>query len=173
VKLLGSEGARVGPTINLSAIEVLPTTRTFDAPEPQVYREVNFSDRIILLGADLEPDPVSRGEALRVTLYWQAEAEMDIPYTGFAHMLGPEGRVVSGSDGQPVNGARPTTGWLPGEYVTDVHYIPVPGELEPGPYVVEVGLYDAGVPAMPRLLIVDAEGEVEGDRVIFGPVEVQ
>ena len=32
--------------------------------------------------------------------------------------------------------------------------------------------YDAGAPGMPRLPVVGEEGQVETDRVIFGPVRV-
>jgi hypothetical protein len=127
----------------------------------------------MLLGADSGPDPVAPGGVLRMTLYWQALKEMDVPYTVFVHVLGPDGQAVAGHDGQPMNGTRPTTGWVPGEYIADAHDVKIPGELPPGDYVIEVGLYDAGVSHLPRLLILDDEGQVETDRVIFGPVQVR
>ena len=125
------------------------------------------------LGADLAPDPVAPGGTLQVTLYWQALAEMDVPYTVFVHLLGPDGQVVAGHDGEPVDGARPTTGWVPGEYITDLHSVSIPSDLAAGEYVVEVGLYDAGTVDLPRLPIVGEDGQIETDRVIFGPVEVR
>jgi hypothetical protein len=108
-----------------------------------------------------------------VTLYWQALAELDVPYTVFVHLLDPEGRVVTGHDGEPVSGTRPTTGWVPGEYITDAHDVLIPKDLSPGEYVIEVGLYDAGAPGKPRLPIRGQDGRVETDRVIFGPVQVR
>ena len=108
-----------------------------------------------------------------VTLYWQAQVEMDVPYTVFVHLLGPDGRVVAGHDSEPQNGTRPTTGWVPGEYITDPHAVLIPTDLAPGDYVVEVGLYDAGAPEMPRLPVLSGDGQIETDRVIFGPVQVQ
>jgi hypothetical protein len=98
---------------------------------------------------------------------------MDVPYTVFVHLLGPEGQVVSGHDGQPAGGDRLTTGWVPGEYVTDLHELAIPADLLPGEYVVEVGLYDAGARGLPRLPLLGEEGQAETDRVIFGPVEVR
>jgi hypothetical protein len=98
---------------------------------------------------------------------------MDVPFTVFVHLLGLDGQAVSGHDGEPVDGTRPTTGWVPGEYLADPHDLPIPADLPPGGYVVEVGLYDAGVPNFPRLPILSDEGQVETDRVIFGPVEVR
>jgi hypothetical protein len=40
-----------------------------------------------------------------------------------------------------MKGIYPTTLWQPGEFVTDVHTIPVPPNLPPGEYSLEVGLY--------------------------------
>jgi mannosyltransferase len=173
VQLLGANGGALGPVADLTTLEVLPTSRVFAPPQPQAPRQTNFDDRIALLGADLDPDPVAPGGALQVTLYWQALVEMDIPYTVFVHLLGPDGKVVAGDDGQPLNGERPTTGWVPGEYITDAHDVAIPADLPPGSYIVEVGLYDAGAPNYPRLMILDEEGRGEIDRVIFGPVRVR
>jgi hypothetical protein len=125
------------------------------------------------LGSDLDPELARPGETLRMTLYWKTLADMDIPYSVFVHLLGSDGQVVAGHDGQPVGGTRPTTGWVPGEFIADPHDVIIPERLEPGEYVIEVGLYDAGVPSMPRLLIVGDEGQMEADRVIFGPVTVR
>ncbi len=172
-QLLAPGGEALGPAAGVAPLRVLPTTRVFTPPEPQAPRLANFGDRITLLGADLGPGPVSPGGALRVTLYWQAQVEMDVPYTVFVHLLGADGRVVAGHDSQPGDGARPTTGWVPGEFVADTHQVPIPADLPPGDYIVEVGLYDAGAPNFPRLPVLDEEGRSETDRVIFGPVQVR
>jgi mannosyltransferase len=173
VQLVDGSGAALGPLAEVGTFDVLPTTRIFTPPQPQAPRLTNFGDRIVLLGADLAPGPVAPGGVLRITLYWQALVEMDIPYTVFVHVLGPEGRVVAGHDGQPANGERPTTGWVPGEYIADSHDVPIPADLARGDYIVEVGLYDAGAPNFPRLATLDTEGVAGPDRVIFGPVQVR
>ncbi len=167
-QLVDAGGAPLGPAVELDTVEVLPTERVFTPPRPQAPRRANFDNRIFLLGADLEPDPVAQGGTLHLTLYWQALTEMDTPYTVFVHLLDAEGRVVTGHDGEPVDGTRPTTGWVPGEYIADAHTLLIPADLPPGDYVIEVGLYDAGAPHMPRLPILDDEGQPAADRVIFG-----
>jgi hypothetical protein len=88
-------------------------------------------------------------------------------------LLGPDGQVVAGHDGEPVSGTRPTTGWVPGEFITDLHEVPIPADLPPGQYVVEVGVYDAGAAGMPRLPVLGKDSQIETDRVIFGPVKVR
>jgi hypothetical protein len=167
LQLVDRTGAPVGSPVTLTTIEVLPTDRVFTPPEPEELRRANFDDRVGLVGADLNPDPAAPGGVVRVTLYWQSLAEMDVAYTVFLHLLDADGRVVTGDDGEPAAGARPTTSWVPGEYVTDVHELAVPADLAPGDYIVEVGLYDAGVPTMPRLPVLGAEGEAATDRIIF------
>lgn len=172
-QLIAPDGSTAGPPAELATVEVQPTNRVFVEPQPQAPRRANFEDRIALVGADLVPSPVAPGGTVRVTLYWHALAEMDIPYTVFVHLLGIDGQVVAGHDGEPVFGARPTTGWVPGEYVADPHDLSIPADLAPGDYIVEVGLYDAGVPGMPRLAILGEDGQAQADRVIFGPVQVR
>jgi mannosyltransferase len=173
IQLVDAGGAALGPAAGVTTIQVLPTSRLFIPPKPQAPRLANFDDRIGLLGADLSPGPLAPGGVLEITLYWQARVEMDIPYTVFVHLLGPDGQMVASHDGEPAGGTRPTTGWVPGEYVADLHQVPIPADLPPGQYVVEVGLYDAGARGMPRLLILGEGGQGQADRVIFGPVEIR
>jgi 4-amino-4-deoxy-L-arabinose transferase-like glycosyltransferase len=172
IQLEDDKGQILGPAVDLGSIDVVVTNRVFTSPQPAALRQANFGDRILLVGADLDPQPVGPGQVLRVILYWQALADMDVPYTAFVHLLSPEGQVLIGDDGEPVGGMRPTIGWVPGEFITDPHDLAIPPEMPPGEYVVEVGLYDAGAPGLPRLPIITNEGQSSTDRVVFG-VRVQ
>jgi hypothetical protein len=84
----------------------------------------DYGDAIRLLGYDLAPDAIS--------LYWQSLRVVAVPLTVFVHRFDPNGPFVAGHDAPP---PRPTTSWLPGEVLTDVHPIAV------GDYF-QVGLYD-------------------------------
>ncbi|MFQ6059241.1 MAG: hypothetical protein ACE5MB_10245, partial [Anaerolineae bacterium] len=66
---------------------------------------------------------------------------------------------------------RPTTGWLPGEVITDEYAIPVDSDAPPGDYVLEIGMYDALTGE--RLPVVVQGARVPGDRVLLGKVEVR
>jgi hypothetical protein len=110
---------------------------------------------------------------LGLVLYWQALAEMDVPYTVFVHLLGPDGRLVAGHDSEPAGGARPTTSWVPGEYLADAHEFVIPAGLDPGEYVLEVGMYDAGLQSLPRLPVLDSGGQAISDHVILGTIQVR
>ena len=173
VQLLDANGVALVAPAELTTIAVLPTERVFTPPQPQAPRQANFDNKVLLLGADLAPDPVSSGDIIQVALHWQALTDMDIAYTVFVHLLDADGEVVAGHDSEPVSGTRPTTGWVPGEFILDQHDVPLPADLPVGEYVIEVGMYDAGAPRLPRLPVLGDDGQAATDRVIFGPVRVR
>jgi hypothetical protein len=173
IQLLGPGGEELGPPVPLASVEVLDTGRVFARPEPQVVQPAVLDGKAALVGADLAPSPAQVGEPLGVVLYWQALAEMDVPYTVFVHLLGPDGRLVAGHDSEPAGGARPTTGWVPGEYVADAHELAIPAGLDPGEYAIEVGMYDAGLQSLPRLPVLDDGGQAVSDHVILGTIQVR
>jgi len=173
VQLLDANGNALAAAAELTTIAVLPTERVFTPPQPQAPRQANFDNKVLLLGADLAPDPASPGDIIQVTLHWQALTDMDIAYTVFVHLLDADGEVVAGHDSEPASGTRPTTGWVPGEFIRDRHDVSLPADLPVGEYVIEVGMYDAGAPRLPRLPVLGDDGQAATDRVIFGPVRVR
>ena len=52
--------------------------------------------------------------------------------------------MVAQSDGVPAGWSRPTTGWTPGEYITDVHTLSIPPDAPEGDYTLSTGLYLPG-----------------------------
>ena len=61
------------------------------------------------------------------------------------------------SDGIPANWTRPTTGWLPGEYVTDARVLTLPADAPAGEYSLFAGLY---VPGGERLTAPDGSDAI-------------
>ena len=57
-------------------------------------------------------------------------------------MLDEAGTLKGYGDSEPGGGAYPTTGWLPGEYLTDRHTMTLAPDAPAGTYRVAVGLYD-------------------------------
>jgi len=88
-------------------------------------------------------------------LVWRAESSPPISYHVFVHLVDGAGNILAQSDAVPANWTRPTTGWRPGEYVTDVHTLVLPAELPGGPLTVRVGLYDPATGA--RLMAGDQD----------------
>ena len=82
---------------------------------------------------------------------------------------------MAGHDYTPLGGAAPTylwfPKWLPGQTFTDPYRLPLPSDLPPGDYWLEVGMY--GMTSLRRLPVVDLGGNLAGDRIILGPVRVE
>jgi len=151
-------------------LEIVAPERETDLPAMQHEIGANFADRATLLGYDLSPESPRPGETLRLTLYWRAEREMRQSYKVFAHLLDAEGRIQAQHDAVPADWTRPTTGWLPGEIVTDAHELPLDANAPPGEYLLEVGLYEEQ--SGDRLPLLDRAGQVLVERVVLETVGV-
>jgi hypothetical protein len=113
---------------------------------------------------------VDVGEPVRLTLYWQCVAEMTTSYTVFTHLLDVDNVVRGQVDQPPLAGEAPTTSWVEGEVIADVYEIPLSPDAPAGPYVVEIGMYEAAT--MDRLPAYDAQGTLQGDAILLDSVLV-
>lgn len=90
--------------------------------------------------AGFEIDGINN-EHLTFSLAWQTEQWLHQDYTVFAQLLDQDGQLVTGMDRPPLDGAYPTSTWLPGQMIIDRRSIPLAG-VPPGDYRLVVGLYD-------------------------------
>jgi hypothetical protein len=129
-----------------STIDISAPDRTFSPPPVDVEIKTSLDDVFTLVGANLKPETsnLRSGDPLTVTLVWRAEDTATASYHVFLHLLGPDGALVAQSDGIPAHWTRPTTGWMPGEYITDERVLLVPDEASAGDYALAVGLYVPG-----------------------------
>ncbi len=97
----------------------------------------NFDGQIELLGYDTARQPGK----LSVTLHWRALLPPAQDYAVFVHLLDAEGGIVAQHDGQPQNGAYPTSVWDTGEVIADEHVLDLPADLPAGGYRLRVGWY--------------------------------
>ena len=100
----------------------------------------NFGSQIELLGYDTARQPGS----LAVTLHWRVLQPPAEDYSVFVHLLDAEGQIVAQHDGQPQNGAYPTSVWDLGEVIADEHALDLPAKLPAGRYQLRVGWYLPG-----------------------------
>jgi hypothetical protein len=129
------------PPVPLGQFTLTTPAHTFDRPSTAVelHQPLGLAALHGFTISSLSPRP---GEALTLDLAWQALAETEISYRVFVHLRDAAGAVRAQADGVPVGWTRPTTGWLPGEYLLDSYSLTVPTQLEPGTYDLVVGLYD-------------------------------
>jgi hypothetical protein len=131
--------------------------------------EADFGGQITLLRHSALPQIIEAGEILPVSLVWEAGEAVTENYKVFLHLVDTTGQVVAQQDSEPVGGWRPTTDWRAGELIEDHHGVATTPSTVAGEYELVVGLYDA---EGQRLLVMDQEGQVVGDRVSLGTIKV-
>lgn len=148
-------------TVSLNEFSVTAPARSFVPPPMDLRVDAPLGDVATLVGASVVPDSsaVAPGTTLTVTLAWRAEAETNIGYRVFVHLLGPDGELVAQSDGVPADWSRPTTGWVPEEYVIDRHLLTVPDDASSGTdYELITGMYVS--PGGERLTTPDGQAAI-------------
>jgi len=164
-------------TVDMMTVQVVPSTRHYTAPPVSFSVQEDLGDAIRLLGCDLPgmtaasdgSVTVAAGSVLHLTLYWQMLRPVDRGYTVFTHLLDGGGELRGQKDSVPVQGTYPTTEWVEGEVVEDSYQIAVAPEATPGPYQIEVGLYDA---ATGQRLLLTREGRETGEDRVVLPVKI-
>jgi hypothetical protein len=137
-----TDGAAVSPTVILGTITLVGRPHVFTPPATMEQRlNARFGDLATLLGYDLDP-PTTRAEPLALTLYWRAEATAAIPYAVSVQLLDENGILRAQQDQQPGGGLLATTGWVPGEILTDAYRLDLPADLPAGAYTLILKLYD-------------------------------
>jgi 4-amino-4-deoxy-L-arabinose transferase-like glycosyltransferase len=132
-------GPAGGPTLVAGTATVVARP---PSPPPPIERPLDLAlgDGIRLAGIRLATGACGATCPLDLALVWRAEARPAGHWTSFVHVLDAAGTIVAQRDRLPQDGAAPTGGWLPGEWLDDPQ-----GRLTlpPGRYRVVVGLYDA------------------------------
>jgi hypothetical protein len=114
------------------------------------------------------------GDALAVTLCWQAEQAMRVDYSVFVHLLAGEaesgdGQLVSQRDVYPGLGAFPTSLWQPGDRIADTYVLPIPPTtMTPNELYIAIGLYRLG--SGERLAVAGSDGEAIDDHLRLGRI---
>jgi len=124
-----------GESFDLEAIQLTAPERTFVAPAVEQPAAIKFGEAIEFVGYTLGASP----ETTTIDLLWHALATPDADLIAFVHFEDASGHIAAQSDAIPADASRPTTGWLPGEYVLDGRTLPpLPG----GDYTMYIGLAD-------------------------------
>jgi hypothetical protein len=93
---------------------------------------------------------------------------MPISYKVFCHLEAD--RIWGQSDGVPGCWLNPTTGWRPGQVVTDRHDIPIDPQTPPGQYPLFIGMYEPET--WQRLEVLNETGTPQSNSVLLTQVAV-
>jgi hypothetical protein len=77
-----------------------------------------------------------------VTLTWRPAAALDAAYTGFVHLLAPDGQLIAQHDQPPQQGFYPSDRWLAGYTFQDKFVLTLPADAPAGEYRLVIGWYD-------------------------------
>lgn len=132
---------------------------------PTDLQPVNYSydGHMRLIGYQLHDHMVHPSERLRLTLYWQLLAPVDLNYSIFVHLLGREREPVGQIDTYPGGGKWPTTLLEPGDIIKDEYEIPIAAKAEanhaPTRLLIAAGIYDYNEPGRPGRPAINSSGE--------------
>jgi hypothetical protein len=143
--------------------------------EPTHRLAAQWSDRIQLLGFDLDQNAYRAGETLELTLYYLDLEPMKVRYTAFVHLLGPDNPATGSplwaqNDSEPCHGFYPTTSWHRSEVLLDRIEISIPDGAPSGTYRLGTGFYDAVT--QERLPVASEAAPVDHDVVMLAEIHV-
>jgi hypothetical protein len=109
---------------------------------PMTSRTVNatLGEELRLVGIELA-ESARPGQILPVEFVWLPLRKPVDDYNLFLQLLAADGALVAQHDGSPNGGYTPTSGWSPGEKVSDRHGLALPVDLPAGEYRLIAGLY--------------------------------
>lgn len=169
---LRPEALLSGSALVFADVRIDSLARSTDLPPISHPYAARFADSIELLGYDLAaPQPLKPHDQVRLTLYWRALKPMSTSYTVFTHLINRENKIYGQRDKLPLDGARQTTSWSPGEIFTDNYEFEVADAAPSGAYQIEIGLYNGA--DFVRLPAFDAGGSPAGDRILIGDLLLQ
>jgi hypothetical protein len=139
----------------------LPPRATIAAlPAAATKQTTDFGGMAQLIGYDVARD----GQRLTIDWYWQRADQIDWPYVVFNHVLDAQGQIAAQQDSPPQAGQPLMTCWQPNEIYPDRYVIDLNPDLPPGPYVLEMGLYNAQTGQ--RVSVLKADG-TQTDHVVI------
>ena len=151
VGLVSSDGARLavsGSTddvLHLRALAVSPLTTGFfqrrqflRQERPTIVAPAETDDGLRLQGYDLLPAP----GAPTLRLFWETGEGVASDWITYIHLHSPQGERIAQFDGPALAGLQPTSQWQTDSLYIDRRQLVLPGGLEPGDYLLRIGLYN-------------------------------
>ncbi len=138
------------------------------APGSAVALPVAFGDVLTFMGHDRGAPELPPGGVLELVTHWQTRQRPDRQYTFFVHLLSPDGQVVAGYD----RNEYPTSFWQESgdEWLMSYAALPIPSDLPPGTYQLEIGVYNQ--PTGERLPVL-SDGAPVADRLLLQPIVIR
>ncbi len=147
------------PGAVLSKLEVIAPTRTAaaDALGLSVRSSALLGADLTLTGYSQDREETAPGQAMLITLGWQARRQPQSDYVAHLELLAPDGQLVMQWSLPPGGGRYPSSHWRAGEVVRTQALVHIPGRVQSGEHRWRVTLFDGSTPVgqatLGRLLI--------------------
>lgn len=126
-------------------------------PEGAIPLEIDFEGKLRLRGYQISPELLAPSTPFSLTLYWEALAPLERPYSVAVKGFGQAGQLIARDDSYPDAGRWPTTLWEPGQLIADRKKIWLSGQtLTPTLARITVDVYEL---ESLRMLPASREGE--------------
>ena len=149
--LVSSSGERLavpGSTdglLHLRTLEVAPARpgffqrrRFLRQERPTIVAAAETDDGLRLQGYDLLPAP----GAPTLRLFWETGEGVASDWITYIHLHSPQGERIAQFDGPALAGLQPTSQWQTDSLYIDRRQLVLPAGLEPGDYLLRIGLYN-------------------------------
>jgi len=121
--------------------------------------QINFADKMTLLGWEIDRRVVSPGDEVHLVLYWRCTGRMPENYTAFAHIVGEWDQKWAQEDSWP--GDTATSSWTVGQEIEDHYHLVLSPDAPAGAKRLVIGVYGSGPRGeLERLRIIDEQGRV-------------
>ncbi len=150
------------------------------APPPILTREdltdveypvnINFGDKIKLVGYELNSETWHPGDDLLVDMYWEALDDLDEDYWLLMRLVHRRGWDLVFKDGCPSGGPYTTDFWKTGNIIPSVHRLKIPDDATEARYRLTLSMHPFN--SQEWLPVLNERGEVTGDLVILTLIPV-
>ena len=131
-----------------AAAALLPQLLLKSAPAPKHASDLQFGDKLRLLGYDVSPESPSVDKPFTVTWYWQVLAPLDDGYKIFTHLSDGKANRVNLDSDRALRRAYPESSWKAGDFLRDEQTIDLPSDWNSTLAVFYLGFY-AGETRLP------------------------
>ena len=135
---LSVHGSRDG-VVELTPVDIAPTRPGFlQKARPSSKAQAATGDGLYLQGYDLLLEP----EAPILRLFWETGDGIETDWTTYVHLHDDQGTRVAQYDGPALAGVQPTSQWHTNALYIDRRRLDLQPGLQPGNYLLRVGLYN-------------------------------
>jgi len=143
-------------------------------PPPATISGAAFDDVALLRGFDLPGRLFAPGDAIPLTLHWEALTPPRADLRIFVHLIDPANDTAEGIlaqyDAPPRRGTYPFWVWRARESVRETVTLQIPADAPAGEYLLLAGIYDAATGA--RLPIVGGD-DYGADRLVLARITLR